>query len=108
MNIDPEKALNTLHKIGPAYAKAKGARVLLEESLKVVKAQQTAQAEGASIAAREMAALGSEAYKEAVKGYADAVEIEESLRRQLITAEAAIELWRSMNASNRRMDRAAA
>lgn len=105
--IDPEKALTTLARVGPEYAKAKGARVLLEESLKVVKAERTSLAEGASIAAREMAALASEEYKAAVQAYAHAVEVEEGHRRMLITAEAAIELWRSMEASNRRIDRAA-
>ncbi len=106
--IDPERSLHTLARVGPEYAKAKGARVLLEESLKVVKAERTALAEGASIAAREMAALASDEYKAAIRAYAYAVEVEEGHRRMLITAEAAIELWRSMEASNRRMDRAAA
>ncbi len=106
--IDHEKALNTLARYGPEYAKAKGVRVLLEESLKVVKAERTALADGASIAAREMAALASDEYKAAVQAYAHAVEVEEGHRRRLITAEAAIELWRSLNASNRRMDRGAA
>jgi hypothetical protein len=43
-----------------------------------------------------------------VQDYATAVEVEEELRRKLITAEAAVEIWRSLNASNRRMDKAAA
>ena len=106
--IDHEKALTTLAKVGPEFAKAKGARVLLEESLRVVKAEQTSKAEGSSIAAREMAALMSDEYKAAVKDYAAAVEVEEGYRRRLIAAEAAIELWRSLEASNRRIDRGAA
>lgn len=108
MNIDPEKALATLHKCGPEYAQAKGARVLLEESLKIVRAEQTARSDGASVAARELLALASPEYKASVEAYAHAVEVEEGLRRRLATAEAAIELWRSQEASNRRMDRSAA
>ena len=106
--IDPQKALTTLHRVGPDYAKAKGARVLLEESLKIVRAKQSAASQAGSAAAREVEALASAEYLQAVKDYAAAVEAEEELRRMLVTAEAAIELWRSMEASNRRMDRSAA
>lgn len=106
--IDYEKALKTLHEVGPEYAKAKGARVLLEESLKIVRATQSAASQATSAAAREVDALSSAEYLEAVQAYAAAVEVEEELRRKLVTAEATIELWRSLNASNRRMDRAAA
>ena len=107
MNIDADKALRTLHKVGPLYAQAKGARVLLEESIKITRAERTALADGPSIAAREAAALASPEYKAAVEAYAEAVSVEEGYRRQLATAEAAIELFRTLEASNRRMDRAA-
>ena len=106
--IDPQKALHTLHTYGPQFAQAKGARVLLEETLKIVRAKQSAASSATSAAAREVEALASDEYAQAVQDYATAVEVEEELRRKLITAEAAIELWRSYEASNRRMDRAAA
>ena len=106
--IDPQKALQTLHTFGPMFAQAKGARVLLEETLKIVRAKQSAASQATSAAAREVEALASAEYAQAVQDYATAVEVEEELRRKLITAEAAIELWRSYEASNRRMDRAAA
>ena len=106
--IDHEKALNTLAKVGPEFAKARGARVLLEQSLKIVLAEQTLKSAGPSIAAREMVALTTAEYKAAVRDHATAVEVEERYRRRLIAAEAAIELWRSLEASNRRIDRGAA
>ena len=108
MQIDPEKALSTLHKVGPEWAKAKGARVYLEESLRSVKAELMSKSGEQVIAAQERHAYAHPEYRAAVQALADAVEIEEGLRRRLITAEAAIEIWRSLNASNRRMDRAAA
>ena len=106
--IDPQKALHTLHTYGPQFAQAKGARVLLEETLKIVRAKQSAASSATSAAAREVEALASNEYAQAVRDYASAVEVEEELRRKLITAEAAIELFRTLEASNRRMDRAAA
>jgi hypothetical protein len=60
-----------------------------------------------SAAGQERDALASREYRAAVEAYAYAVETEEKLRRKLAAAEAAIELWRSQEASNRRMDRAA-
>ena len=108
MKIDAERALNTLHKLGPEFAKAKGARVLLEESLRSVKAEAMIRSEAGSAAAQERDALASDEYRNAVQAYAHAVEVEEGLRRKLATAEAAIELFRTLEASNRRMDRAAA
>lgn len=107
MKIDADKALRTLHKIGPLYAEARGARVLLEHSLKIVLAERTLLAQGSSVAAREAAATASPEYKAATEAHAHAVEVEEGYRRQLATAEAAIELFRTLEASNRRMDRAA-
>ncbi len=108
MDIDPHKALMTLAKCGPEFAEAKAQRVALEEGLRTVKALQMTQSDAASVAAKEIEAYASQPYRDAVAGYAAAVEREETLRWRLVAAQAAIECWRSLEASNRRMDRAAA
>ena len=107
-DIDPQKALHTLAKDGPRYAEAKGQRVAIEEGLRTIKALEMAKSQGATVAAREMEAYASEAYRTAVAGLGAAVEREETLRWRLIAAQCAIETWRSLEASNRRMDKGAA
>lgn len=107
-DIDPQKALHTLAKDGPRYAEAKGQRVAIEEGLRTIKALEMAKSQGATVAAREMEAYASEAYRTAVQGLGAAVEREEALRWRLIAAQCAIDAWRSMEASNRRMDKGAA
>lgn len=106
-DINPEKALTTLHKLGPKYAEAKATRVHIEESLRSIKAVQMAASGETTAAAQERVAYASQEYKTALDGLRVAVEEEETLRWRLRTAELAIDVWRSMNASNRRMDRSA-
>jgi hypothetical protein len=108
MNIDPMKSLDTLHRCGPLYAAAKAERTYIEESLRSIKALQMQESDAPSSAAKEMAAYASEPYRTAVLGLRAAVEKEEALKWKLVTAQAAIELFRTLEASNRRMDKAAA
>ncbi len=110
MNIDHMKALNTLHKVGPLYAKAKSDRIFLEESLRSTKALQMkdAASDWLTAAAQEREAYASDAYRTQLDGLRVAVEQEEAYRWQLVTAQAAIEVYRTMEASNRRIDKAAA
>ena len=108
MKIDIEKHLATLRDVGPLFAEAKGHRAMCEGLLKVTFAEQVRLSQGKTVAEREADAMVSAGYREALDGYAVAVEQEEKHRRALITAEAAIEVWRSLESTNRRMDRAAA
>jgi len=108
MTIDPMRSLETMHRVGPLYAQAKANRIHIEESLRSIKAVEAAKSESTSVAQRELDAYASDAYRTAVDGLKAAVEQEEKLRWQLLTAQAAIEAWRSMEASNRAMDRGAA
>jgi hypothetical protein len=107
MKIDPMRSLETMHKCGPQYAQAKAERIYIEESLRSIKALQMQSSEAQTSAAKEMDAYASEPYRTAVAGLREAVEREEALKWKLVTAQAAIETWRSMEASNRNMDRAA-
>ena len=107
MNIDPMKSLQTLHRVGPLYASSKATRVFLEESLRSTKALQMKASDEQTAAAQEREAYASEAYRTQLEGLKVAVEQEEGFRWQLITAQAAIEVYRTMEASNRRLDKAA-
>lgn len=107
MQIAIDKHLETLRDIGPLYAEAKGLRVLADESVKIARADAFLEASG-TVAEREAKAMQSAGYRTAVNGLSAAVEQEEKYRRMLITAEAAVEVWRSLESSRRTMDRAAA
>ena len=104
-DIDPHKALTTLHKLGPLYAEAKAQRIHIEESLRSIKAIEMSASGETTAAAQERVAYASEAYRTAVQGLRVAVEREETLRYKLKTAELAIDVWRSWNASNRARER---
>ena len=99
------RSLETMHRVGPEYAKAKAERVYIEESLRSVKALVAAQSSASSVAQRELDAYASDAYQTALKGLRAAIELEETKRWQLVTAQTACEVYRTMEASNRAMDR---
>ncbi len=107
MRIDIMKHLQTLYDLGPKYAEAKGQRVMLEESLKVAKAESFIASDAQTVAQKEASAITSKEYATAIKGLSVAIENEERLKRALITAEAAVEVWRSLESSRRTMDKAA-
>ena len=104
-------AVDYLYTHGEKYAEAKAHRVYLEEYRKSQKAMlmKTAMAEGRAktSAAAEMEAYADSAYVEMLKGLSAAVEAEEKLRWGLISAQARIDCWRSTEASNRVLDKAA-
>ncbi len=104
---DPSEALSTMWRIAPKYAQAKANRVYIEESLRSIKALEASRSPASSVAQKEMDAYASEPYRTAVAGLKTAVEEEETMRWQLITAQAAIEVWRTLEASNRSIDRSA-
>jgi hypothetical protein len=106
--IKPREALEALWNFAPMYAKAKGERVYLEEFRKTMKAQLMKEREGTPIAAQEREAYADPRYIAHLKGLQAAVEAEETLRWRLVAAQAAVEVWRSQEASNRTMDRSAA
>jgi len=106
-DIDPQKALAVMHKTGPQYAEAKAQRIHIEESLRSIKAIQMGLSGEGTAAAQERWAYSSVPYRTALDGLRAAVEQEESLRWRLLTAQAAIEVWRSLEASGRAMDRGA-
>ena len=106
--IDPQVSLEAMHKTGPLLAQAKAERVWLEEYRKSLKALLMKASQHSSAVMQERDAYADESYLLHLKGLREAVEKEEALRWKMVTAQAAVEGWRSQEASNRAMDRSAA
>jgi hypothetical protein len=106
--IDARGALDTMWELAPKYAKAKGERIYLEEYRKTLKALLMKQSHEGSIGAQERDAYAHDTYKAHLDGLRAAVEVEETLRWRLVASQAAVDVWRSQEASNRAMDRATA
>lgn len=105
--IDAQGALAAIWNIAPAYAKAKGERVYMEEYRKTLKARLMKGCDSQAIGAQEREAYAHPDYAAHLLGLQAAVEQEETLRWRLVASQAAIEVWRSTEASNRMIDRSA-
>jgi hypothetical protein len=92
----------------PRYAKAKSERVYLEEYRKSLKAILMRASKEKTSVAQEAEAYADPTYIQHIQALKIAVHGEEALRWKLVTAQTAVEVWRSTEASNRAMDRAAA
>ena len=109
--IDPQAAVEELWRCAPAHAKAKSERVYLEEFRKSKKALLMKQAgvDGVKTsAAQEVEAYADPEYQALLEALRDAVEREELARWRMVSCQAAIEVWRSQEASNRAEARATA
>ena len=102
---DPNDAIDFIFKKAPDYAAAKGRLAELENFRHSLKAIKASQAEGNSIAAKEMEAYRSQEYQDLCKAIGAATEQAEALRWQLIAAQLRVEIWRSQEASNRNIER---
>lgn len=110
MNIDIFKVLDYIRDNAKQYAKAKSTRVYLEEYRKTLKSQlfvDALQHDCKTIAEREAYAYAHPSYKQHLLALSEAVEQEETFRWMLVAAQAKAEVWRSMEASNRAIDRSA-
>ena len=104
-------AVDYLYTHGQKYAQAKANLTYMEEYRKTLKAMLMKQAivDGCkSSAAAEMEAYADPKYKQHLEDLKTAVEAAEGLRWGLVSAQARVEVWRSMEASNRAIDRAVA
>ncbi len=87
-------------------AQAKANRIYIEESLRSVKATAMKLHAELPVSAQEREAYACDEYRTALAGLREAVQIEEALRWMMIAAQAKVEVWRSLEASGRAMDRA--
>lgn len=108
MSNDPEinifRCLDFIRDHAAAYGKAKAERIYLEEFRKTKKAlcMKAAEADGFNaVNAQEREAYADPDYQEIVRGLRDAVQEEERLRWLIVSAQAKIEVWRTIEANKR-------
>jgi hypothetical protein len=99
--------METIWAIAPKFAQAKGERVQVEEFRKSLKALLMKSSGVEAIGAQEREAYAHADYIAHLQGLQAAVEREEALKWRLIAAQAAIDIWRTQESSNRMTDRAA-
>jgi len=98
---DPERAIEYIFKHGKRYAKAKADRIYMEEYRKSLKAMIMKRSLETAVNAQEREAYSDPEYVQLLQGLREAVEVEEEIRWGLVAAQARIEVWRSLEASNR-------
>jgi hypothetical protein len=110
MDINPNEAIDYMIANSKKYAQAKANRIYVEEYRKTMKAELCKQALASGIEAvnaQEREAYSAPAYKSHLEAIRQAVEEEERLRWMMVAAQARIDVWRSMEASNRALEKAA-
>ena len=108
--IDPNAAIDFMIANSKKYAQAKANRTYLEEYRKTMKAELCKGALAAgfeAVNAQEREAYANPDYKQHLLAIKAAVEEEERMRWLMVAAQARIDVWRSMEASNRMIDKAA-
>jgi hypothetical protein len=106
MTIDPNSAIDFMIKNSEAYANAKAQVVYLTEYRKTVKAIGFQRSLKNTMAEKEADAYTTAEYTSCVEGLREAVAEAERLRWMLVAAQARVDCWRSMEASNRAVERA--
>jgi hypothetical protein len=105
---DPNEAIDYIIAKSKDYAQARANRIYMEELRKTLKAElcKTALHHGfEAVNAQEREAYSDPNYRAHLMAIKQAVEAEEQLRWMLIAAQARIDVWRSIEASNRVQDR---
>lgn len=105
---DINDAVDFIYTHGQKYAEAKAHLSYVEEFRKSKKAMlmKHAMVNGVkTAAAAEMEAYASMEYIEHLKAIQEATQQAETLRWALVAAQARVDVWRSLEASNRTMDR---
>ena len=108
--INPNAAVDFLLKNAGLFAKAKADRIYLDEFRKSKRSllmQEAFCAGVETLAAQERDALAHSEYRELLDGLRSAVEIEEALKWKMTAAQLRVEIWRTTQANNRLIDKAA-
>ena len=106
--IDPHESIDFMCRRAREYAIAKAERTYMEELRKTKKAElcKDALTKGfEAVNAQEREAYSDPSYKAHLVAIRAAIEEEEYLRWMLIAAQARIDVWRSIEASNRVQDK---
>ena len=103
-DIDADKLLERLEKMGPAinkHAKAKSERVYIEQYRKSLKAILMSKSNAKTAVEREQFAYSHKDYLDLINGLKHAVEVEEKCRWSLERLKIEFEMWRTINANER-------
>ena len=103
---DPHKAVDYILKHAALFAKAKAERTYIEHYRKSLKGILMKRSMETAIGAQEREAYSDPEYLKLLLGLKEAVEVEEEVRWGLVAAQARIEVWRSIEATNRAEGRA--
>lgn len=109
MSIDAkraEKAIQFMVDSADDYADACSQVAAIENQMKSTKATLMNAAEASSAAMKECAALADVRYIEYIGKLAEAVRTQTYLKTKLKAAELTVDVFRTLEASNRRVDRA--
>ena len=104
---NPERAIEYILKHSKEYAQAKANRCYIEMFCKSKKAILMGLSNESAANAQERYAYAHPEYSELLLGLKAAIEIEEQLKWNLTAAQLRIDVWRSQEASNRFVDKAA-
>ena len=105
MKLDPQKSLEAMHATGPVLAQARADRVYAEEYRKSLKAILMKEHAALPAVAQEREAYADQRYLAHLDALKLAVKAEEAARWRMVTAQAAVEVWRTLSANDRGMDR---
>ena len=103
--FNPQASLEAMHKTGPLLAEARAERVWIEEYRKSLKAILMKEHAALPAVAQEREAYADPRYLTHLDALKTAVEAEEAARWRMVTAQAAVEVWRTLSANDRGMDR---
>jgi len=105
-----EAAVMYIRENAKLYAKAKAQRLYLDEFKKSKRALLMQQAERnghTTSAAQEREAYANPEYADLLEGLRVAVETEERIRWEMVSAELTVDVWRTQESSKRMTDRSA-
>jgi hypothetical protein len=105
MDFDPSDAIMYIYKTAPEYGKAKGRVAELEAFRHSLKALMMSKSTETTIGGQEKAAYASEEYQNLCKAIGEATQIAETLKWRLESAKMKFEAYRTLEASNRNLER---
>ncbi len=103
--MNPNASINYIIENSGKFAEAKANRVHIEEFRKSKKALLMKQSKEKSSVAQERDAYAHDEYIALLEGLKAAVEEEERLKWMITSAQMSVEVWRTLEASNRRQDK---
>lgn len=105
MDFDPSDAIEYIYKNAPKYGAAKGKVAELDAYRHSLKAIMMSKSTETTIGGQEKAAYASAEYQNLCKAIGEATEAAETLKWRLESARMKFEAYRTLEASNRNIER---